>query len=91
MKKKVFTLLLAILLIGTVSAINLDLQIEPQKAEFTDEEDVVLDVNVTSYEVFNESENTVLKSVFEDGWPCYVFDNFDDVRERTAVQAITVV
>jgi len=41
-------------------ALNLELQIIPIKTAFTDEENILLDVNIVSYELFSNTENTRL-------------------------------
>jgi len=52
---------LAILLcLSNVFALNIDLQISPIKPEFTNEENIVLDVNIVNYEIFSDAESVNL-------------------------------
>jgi len=58
--KKTIFVLAVLLCLSNVFALNLDLQISPIKTEFTDEENIILDVNVVNYEIFSDAESVNL-------------------------------
>lgn len=65
MRKTIFILAI-VMLLSFAYAINLDLQIKPQKLEYTNEETVVFDVNVVNYDVFEAAKDTKLYIKIDD-------------------------